>query len=98
VTSSMPITNSSGKPEDIGDAVVFTALETVLKPLGTSLKHYMPVSRAEAIKAMRGVLQAVRDQERERCAEIAKKALMDGLETAIRTPTQAHADAGGDTL
>lgn len=32
------------------------ALNTVLKPLGTDLKHYMAVHRDEAIEAMRKVL------------------------------------------
>jgi hypothetical protein len=51
----------------IPDAVVLAALDLVLrKPLGTSLKNYMPQSQADAIAAMRGVLMA----ERERCAGV----------------------------
>lgn len=33
------------------------ALNAVLKPLGTNLRHYMPVHRDEAVKAMRKVLE-----------------------------------------
>jgi len=55
---------------EIPEAVVIAALETVLKPLGTSLRHYMPTSKAAAIEAMRGVLAAQDAQSRERSAGI----------------------------
>jgi hypothetical protein len=50
------------------------ALELVLKPLGTSLRHYMPASKAAAIEAMRGVLAVQDAQSREQCAKNAEAA------------------------
>lgn len=47
---------SPTQSETIPDEIVMTALNTVLKPLGTNLRHYMPVHRDEAIEAMRDVL------------------------------------------
>ncbi len=38
------------------------ALNTILKPLGSNLRHYMPVHRDAAIEAMRKVLEAEREQ------------------------------------
>ncbi len=54
----------------IPDEVCIAALELVLKPLGTSLRHYMPVHKADAIAAMRGVLTAERERwdDCEQCA------------------------------
>lgn len=57
-------------PPAIADAVCIAALELVLKPLGTSLRHYMPASKAAAIEAMRGVLAAQDEQSRERAATV----------------------------
>lgn len=45
------------------------ALNAVLKPLGTNLKHYMAVHRDESIEAMRKVLT----DERARCATILRR-------------------------
>ncbi len=58
----------------IPEPVAIAALETILRPLGTSLKHYMPVHKAAAIEAMQGVLAAQAEHERERCAKIAAAA------------------------
>lgn len=44
--------------DTVSDEVCTAAIELVLRPLGTSLRHYMPVHKADAIAAMRGVLQA----------------------------------------
>jgi hypothetical protein len=53
--------------EPIPDEVCLAALELVLKPLGTSMRHYsMQKTRQGAIEAMRGILQA----ERERAAAV----------------------------
>jgi len=51
----------------IPDEVAIAALELVLKPLGTSLRHYEPRHKVAAIEAMRGVLMAERERETERC-------------------------------
>ncbi len=50
----------------IPDAVVIAAIELVLKPLGTSLRHYEVRHKTAALEAMRGLLMA----ERERAASI----------------------------
>lgn len=42
----------------IPDAVAIAAIETILKPLGTSLRHYMPASKAAAIATMKTLLAA----------------------------------------
>jgi hypothetical protein len=49
-------------PATIPEPVAEAAIDTILKPLGTRLRHYMPVHKAEAIKAMQGVLAAERDR------------------------------------
>lgn len=45
------------------------ALNAILKPLGTHLRHYMPVHRDATIAVMRDILVA----ERERAARIAER-------------------------
>lgn len=40
----------------MSDDEIMALINDVLKPLGTSLRHYMPVHKAEAIAAMRKVL------------------------------------------
>ena len=56
--------------DQIPDAVCLAALDLVLKPLGTAMRHYtMPPIRLAAITAMRGVLLAQRDHDVERARE-----------------------------
>lgn len=42
------------------DEEVLAILDKILKPLGTATKHYMPMSKAEAIKVMREVMETLR--------------------------------------
>ena len=56
-------------PHRIPDEVCAAAIDLVLLPLGTALRHYMPVHKTQAIEAMRGVLLAQRDQDVERARE-----------------------------
>lgn len=51
----------------IPDAVCIAAIETVLKPLGTSLRHYEARHKIAAVEAMRGVLQAERERAESFC-------------------------------
>jgi len=46
----------------IPDEVCIAAIEIVLKPLGSTLRHYESRHRVAAIEAMRGVLTAERDR------------------------------------
>lgn len=56
--------------DQIPDAVCLAALDLVLKPLGTAMRHYtMPSIRLAAITAMRGVLLAQQDRNVERASE-----------------------------
>ena len=49
--------------QPIPDEVCIAAIDIVLKPLGSQLRHYMPGQKAGAVKAMRGLLQAQRDHD-----------------------------------
>jgi hypothetical protein len=74
----------------IPDAVVLAALDLVLrKPLGTSLKNYMPQSQADAIAAMRGVMMA----ERERAAALARRYYTSVIEADLLASAILKGDA-----
>lgn len=50
-------------PATIPEPIAEAAIDLILKPLGSAaLRHYMPLHRANAIKAMQGVLAAERDR------------------------------------
>lgn len=57
----------------IDESVAEAAVETVLKALGTSLRHYMPETKKAAIVAMGAVLA----NERDRSAQIADEVCED---------------------
>ena len=50
-----------GKPDDISEEDVVRAITALLTPLGTSLRHYMPIHKAAAIAAMRKVMEGERE-------------------------------------
>lgn len=79
---------------DIPDEVAIAALETVLKPLGMKLAHYMPASKAAAIEAMRSVLSSVQQRERDKHADLRAALAVEG--TSLGFP-DARASAQKNT-
>lgn len=45
----------------VSDAFVDESIERILRAAGSSLRHYMPSSKDDLRKAMRGVLASVRE-------------------------------------
>lgn len=75
-------------PPVIADEVVIAAIEAVLKPLGSALRHYMPSAKAVAVVAMRAVLMAhgehVAAAKHERIATLVEEFIggIDGIQAS----------------
>lgn len=58
LSNSAEISNASGAPV-VSDAFVDDSLELIMRAAGSSLRHYMPSSKDDLRKALRGVLASV---------------------------------------
>lgn len=92
----LSVTHSPSVPSEVAEA----ALETVLKPLGTSLRHYEARHKEACLTAMSGILTATQErariEERERAAKIID-AMHDAM-VAVKPGTPAEQRAGAIML